>query len=365
MKGAIMLREPEVLTEAGTITTSASEEPTSSAGAAFRPLGTRLRGFGSYLPDRIVSNDEVGAPAGVDDEWIHSKTGIRERRYAAPEQATSDLAIRAALLALADAGISALELSTIILATSTPDHSQPPTAAIVQAAIGADNAASFDLNAVCSGFEFALNLAATHTAAIGGTALVIGAETYSRILNPADRKTVILFGDGAGAAVIAAAGGHAVSDGHEIVGAKLRTYGELQHLIGVPMGGSRMPYSPDADQTLGYFQMDGRAVRDFVVTRMPGIIRDFLAELSVDPNSVKHLVPHQANGVMLAEMGVALDLPGLEQHLLMEYTGNTGAASIPIALARLAELDVINPGELVLLAGFGGGMSVGLTLIRW
>ena len=360
-----MLREPEVLTEAGTTTTPTSEVRTSSAGAAFRPLGTTLRGFGSYLPSRVVSNDEVGGPAGVDDEWIRSKTGIRERRYAAPEQATSDLAIRAARFALADAGVSPEELSTIVLATSTPDHSQPPTAAIVQAAIGAHNAAAYDLNAVCSGFEFALNLAATHTASTGGTALVIGAEVYSRILNPADRKTVILFGDGAGAAVLGASNGHEVSRGHEIVGAKLRTFGELQHLIGVPMGGSRLPYSPDADQTLGYFQMDGRAVRDFVITRMPGIIRDFFGELGVDPHAVRHLVPHQANGVMLEEMGAALDLPGLEQHLLMEYTGNTGAASIPIALARLAELDVINPGELVLLAGFGGGMSVGLTLIRW
>ncbi|WP_245721590.1 hypothetical protein [Nocardia crassostreae] len=194
-------------------------------------------GTGSYLPDRMVSNDEVGSRAGVDSEWIIRKTEIRERRWARPDQATSDLATHAARAALESAGIGAHELTAIVVATSTPDHPQPPTAAFLQHNLSADDASAFDLNAACSGFVFALSTVdAAIARAGGGYGLVVGADVYSRILDPADHRTAILFGDGAGAVVV----GPAESGGIER--SALHTFGELSSLIRVPAGGSRQPY---------------------------------------------------------------------------------------------------------------------------
>lgn len=323
--------------------------------------GVAILGTGAYVPDRVVPNDEAGASAGVDDAWIAGKTAIRERRWAAAEQATSDLATAAARAALESAGVSAGQLSAIVVATSTPDRPQPPTAVHVQRDLGAHGAAAFDLNAVCSGFVFALATAEAMLARSGGHALVIGADLYSRILNPADRRTVVLFGDGAGAVVLGPA-----TRGAGIRRVALHTFGELAELIQVPAGGSRQPGGPHThDAGLHYFTMNARGVRGFVADRLPGLIKQFVHDAAVAPEDVRHVVPHQANGVMLDEVIAEVDLPRAAVHRTLESYGNTGAASIPITLDAAARAGRLHPGDPILMAGFGGGMAAGFALVEW
>lgn len=320
-----------------------------------------ILGTGAYVPERIVSNDEVGAAAGVDDAWITRKTAIRERRWAARGQATSDLAAAAGRAALESAGITAGQLSVIVVATSTPDRPQPPTAAYVQHRLGAVDAAAFDVNAVCSGAVFALSAVEGMLAGRGGHALVIGADLYSRILDPADRRTVVLFGDGAGALVLGPADG-----GARLRHTSLHTFGELSDLIEVPAGGSRLPTDPAAlDAGLQYFAMDGREVRRFVADRLPQLTKQFLHEAGVVPDDISHFVPHQANGVMLDSVAEDLALPRATTHRTLTHYGNTGAASVPITLDAAARAGAFRPGDLILMAGFGGGMSAGLALVEW
>lgn len=320
-----------------------------------------ILGTGAYVPDRIVSNDEVSAAAAVDDAWIVRKTDIRERRWAAPDQATSDLATAAGRAALESAGISADQLTVIVVATSTPDRPQPPTAAYVQHNLGAAGAAAFDVNAVCSGEVFALSAAEGVLARHGGHALVIGADLYSRILNPADRRTVVLFGDGAGAMVLGPGG-----RGARIRHLTLHTFGELTDLIQVPAGGSRLPCDQAAlDAGLQYFTMDGRGVRSFVEDRLPYLTKQFLHDAGVVPDDISHFVPHQANGVLLDTVFAGLALPNATMHRTLTRYGNTGAASIPITLDEAARAGAFSPGDLVLLAGFGGGMAAGFALVEW
>lgn len=321
----------------------------------------RIIGTGSYVPDRIVSNDEVGAPAGVDDAWITRKTAIRERRWAAPDQATSDLATAAARVAMQSAGISAEQLSVIAVATSTPDRPQPPTAAYVQRNLGASGTAAFDVNAVCSGTVFALSAVGSTLLRRGGYALVIGADVYSRILNPADRRTVILFGDGAGAMVIGP-----TTRGPLVRHVALHSFGDLTDLIEVPAGGSRLPVDQAGlDAGLQYFAMQGREVRRFVVEELPQLVKGFLHEAGVEPADIGHFVPHQANGLMLDDVFAALALPRATLHRTVTHYGNTGAASIPITLDAAVRKGAFRPGELILLAGFGGGMAASFALIEW
>ena len=319
-------------------------------------------GTGSYVPERVVSNDEVGARAGVDDAWSTSKPGIRERRWVAEDQATSDLAIEAARAALEASGVPVAEVRTIVVATSSPDHPQPPTAVYVQNALGAENAAAFDMNAVCSGFVFATAVASRMIAGGGGYALVVGADVYSRILNPEDRRTVVLFGDGAGAVVL----GPSRSQGHGVVATQLHTFGDLNDRIIVPAGGSRLPMEDRHHETgLAYFTMQGRAVKEFVLQELPPLVERFLAEAGVSPAEVDHFVPHQANGLMLAELLPALGLSTATMHDTVRRFGNTGAASVGITLDDAARAGRLGRGDLVLLAGFGGGMAAGLALLRW
>lgn len=318
-------------------------------------------GTGAYVPERIVSNDEVGAPAGVDDAWIIRKTGIRQRRWAAEDQATSDLAAAAGRAALLSAGITPEQLTVIAVATSTPDRPQPPTAAYVQQHLGAAGTAAFDVNAVCSGTVFALSSVAGTLVHRGGYALVIGADVYSRILNPADRKTVILFGDGAGAMVLGPNNG-----GPVVRRVALHTFGDLTGLIQVPGGGSRLPLGrAGLDAGLQYFTMDGREVRRFVMEQLPLLVKGFLHEAGVEAADISHFIPHQANGVMLDAVFEELHLPRAVMHRTVESYGNTGAASIPITMDAAVRAGGFRPGELVLLAGFGGGMAASFALIEW
>ncbi|MEU6219492.1 ketoacyl-ACP synthase III [Streptomyces sp. NPDC047022] len=326
---------------------------------------------GSYLPDTVVGNAEVGEAAGVTAEWIERKTGIRRRHRAAPHEATSDLAARAALRALEQAGLTADEISYIVVATSTPDHPQPATAAIVTDLIGARRAAAFDVNSVCSGFMFALTAAdrmlradavdPERPAGQGPYALVIGADVYSRILDPADRKSAILFGDGAGAVVLGP-----VPAGTGGITTSLTTRGDQHRLISVPAGGSRRPASADTlAEGAHWFTMDGRGVRGFVHENLPGAIQALLVRAGVPGRAVRHFVPHQANGVMLAEVWPALGLDTARMHLALAHHGNTGAASVPITLDVVHRRGLFAEGDLTVLSAFGGGMSVGSALFRW
>ncbi|WP_306205430.1 3-oxoacyl-ACP synthase III family protein [Actinoplanes sp. RD1] len=326
------------------------------------PAPVGILATGSCLPDHEVGNDQIAAPAGVDPAWIVDRTGIRARRHAAPDQATSDLAVAAARRALSAAGVRPDGLELIIVATSTPDHPQPATAALVQAALGATRAAAFDLNAVCSGFVFALTTAQRFLAQRpGGHALVIGADIYSRILDRADRRTSALFGDGAGAVVLGD-----VPAGRGLLADQLASYGEYASLIRVPGGGSRAPLDAGAlaagEQ---HFTMQGRAVRDFVETHLPPAVAGFLRDAGLSPADVDHVVPHQANGRMLDDLVALLGLPRAVVHRTVEHYGNTGAASIPITLDCANRAGRLRAGEVVLLVGFGGGMSTGISVLHW
>ncbi len=338
-----------------------SPSPAGSRSPAGRPTG--VVSTGSYLPAEVVGNDEIARRADVTSEWIVRKTGIRERRRAAPHEATSDLAAEAARRALRQAGLDPAALSYVVVATSTPDHPQPATAAIVQDLIGARNAACFDLNAVCSGFVYALAVTERMLRADGGTGygVVVGADIYSRILDYSDRKTAILFGDGAGAVVLGP-----VPAGRGVLTTDLRSRGDAHGLISVPAGGSRRPASAATlDDGGHFFQMDGRAVRSFVHENLPGAVGDLLARARVDADRVAHFVPHQANGVMLAEVWPDLGLGSAALHLSLERYGNTGAASVPVTLDAVHRQGLLCESDLVLLIAFGGGMSLGAALLDW
>ncbi|MEV8019766.1 ketoacyl-ACP synthase III [Streptomyces sp. NPDC086554] len=328
---------------------------------ALSPVG--VLGTGSCLPEHVVSNAAVAELAGVTPSWIERKTGIRERRYAADHQASSDLAGTAARRALDVAGLHPEQVRWIIVATSTPDHPQPATATLVQDRLGASRAAAFDVNAVCAGFVAALQVA---TRLLAGAekdcyALVIGAEVYSRIIDRQDRRTAPLFGDGAGAIVLGS-----VSDGRGVLGTGIRTDGHLHELIGVPAGGSRLPVSEKTVE-LGqhYFQMQGRNVRDYVMSHLPSAVSGLLEHFGVGPERVDHFVPHQANGAMLKDVWKLLGLSRAQAHLPVEFHGNTGAASIPLALDHACSAHRLADDELVVLAGFGGGMTVTTALLTW
>ncbi|MCU1653061.1 MAG: beta-ketoacyl-ACP synthase 3, partial [Pseudonocardia sp.] len=281
------------------------------------------------------------------------------RRRAAAGEATSDLAAQAAVAALEYAGLNPGELRYLVVATSTPDQPQPATACIVQDLIGARNAAAFDLNAVCSGFVFGL-ATVSRLLGDGGYGLVIGADLYSRIVDPADRRTAVLFGDGAGAAVLGP-----VPAGHGVLRTRLVSDGAKRGLIEVPAGGSRLPASAATlDAGLHHFRMIGRDVRDYVSEHVPPMLAELILAAGLTPSDVDHFVPHQANGLMLADLA---DRAGLAEQvrLTVRDYGNTGAASVPITLDETVRGVGIHPGQTVLLAAFGGGMSMAAAMLRW
>lgn len=317
---------------------------------------------GSYLPRDDVTNVELAEKVGVSAQWIERKTQIRTRRYAAQREATSDLGTRAAELALELAGISADQVDYIIVSTSTPDSPQPPTAALVQHALGAYGAACFDLNVVCSGFVYGIALAtALLTARRGAHALVIGADVYSRILNFDDRATSVLLGDGAGAIVLGP-----VPAGYGVLETGLHTRGDAHELIRVPAGGSRLPTSHQTVDAGGhYFTMNGRKVAEFVLDEVPPAIVDLFERANVHTEEIDHFVPHQPNGNLLDDLVAKAGLDGVTTHRTLEKYGNVGSACIPVTLDEANRAGAIKRGDLLLLAGFGGGMSIGTCLVRW
>lgn len=326
-------------------------------------MAVGILGTGSYLPERVVTNvDLLALVPDADPEWVSRKTMIEARRFAAPDEAASDLAARAAQAALRRAGVSAAEIDYIIVSTSTGDSPQPPTSNLVQHTIGATGAACFDVNAVCAGFVFALGVAngllRTQPDAL---VLVIASDVYSRILDFGDRRTAVLFGDGAGAAVVGR-----VPDGFGIIDLELSSRGDANDLIHVKAGGSRLPASAqtvaDGDH---YFRMNGRGVREFVATGVPPALDALLRRNEFKADDVDHFVPHQANGIMLQELVDAAGLQNAHTHLTLPWYGNVGSASLPVTLDDANHNGSLRDGQLVLLAGFGGGMSLGACLMRW
>ena len=321
-----------------------------------------ILGVGSYLPEAEVSNAEIAERTGVTEEWILRKTKIESRRFAAADEATSDLAAKAGRAALASAGLTPADIDMIVVSTSTPDSPQPPTACLVQHLLDARKAAAFDINVVCSGFVYALELArALVTARPDQRVLVVAADLYSRSLDFGDRRTAVLLGDGAGAAVVGAAG-----DGYGIQHIELAARGDLQHLIRVEAGGTRLPASPETVANGGhFFRMEGRLVREFVIEQVPRMLARFVAHAGVAPADIAHIVPHQPNGVLLDELDKLAGFPEARMHRTVERYGNVGSASVPVTLDAAHRGGALGDGDLILLTAFGGGMTTGNCLLRW
>lgn len=321
-----------------------------------------IQGVGSGVPSNEVSNDEVAIRSGVEARWIKERTQIVSRRFVNTGEYTSDLAIRASRDALSQSGIPVADIDFVIVSTSTPDFPQPHTAAIVQNALGAYGASCFDINVVCSGFVYGLALGhALLARQLRGHALVIGADIYSNILNFNDRSTAVLLGDGAGAVVLGP-----VREGYGIIETGLHTRGDAYDLIKVSAGGSRLPTSHETVDAGGhYFTMRGREVAEFVLNEIPPAITDLLNRANVGIDDVDHFIPHQPNGNLLDELVSKAGLEHVQTHRTLEKYGNVGSACIPVTLDDANRAGAFKDGDLLLLAGFGGGMSIGTCLLRW
>jgi 3-oxoacyl-[acyl-carrier-protein] synthase-3 len=319
---------------------------------------SQVAGCGAYLPERVVTNQELASRLDTSDEWIRQRTGIGERRVAAPGELTSDLAVRAADRALSSAGMSGSDLDLLVLATATPDHTFPATAAKVQARLGMRRGAAFDVQAVCAGFIFALSVA-DNAVRLGQarTALVVGAETFSRILDWGDRSTCVLFGDGAGAVVLRAIPA-AESGGRFILSNHLHSDGRQYDILYVDGG-------PSSTRSTGFLRMEGREVFRQAVHRLSAVVDEALAANGLIATDVDWLVPHQANSRIIDGMGRKLGLPQDKIVVTIERHANTSAASIPLALETAVADGRIKPGHLVLMEALGGGLSWGASLVRW
>jgi 3-oxoacyl-[acyl-carrier-protein] synthase-3 len=316
-------------------------------------------GHGAYLPERVLTNAELAGMVDTSDEWIVQRTGIRERHIAAEGEFTSHLGLKAAQAALADAKIDAQSIDLIVLATSTPDYTFPATAVQVQNGLGIHHGAAFDIQAVCSGFIFALATADNFLKA--GTfkrALVIGAETFSRILDWTDRGTCVLFGDGAGAVVLEAQPQAGSSADRGILTTHLRSDGRHRDKLYVDGG-------PSSTQTVGHLRMEGREVFKHAVGMITDVIVDAFAATGTTAADIDWLVPHQANKRIIDASAKKLDIAPQKVVLTVDRHGNTSAASIPLALATAADDGRIKRGDLVMLEAMGGGFTWGSALLRW
>jgi 3-oxoacyl-[acyl-carrier-protein] synthase-3 len=323
----------------------------------------RILGTGSYLPERSVANSELARLVGIDEKRIQSRTGIRERRWASKDEAASDLAVFAAREALKAAGVRPGELGAIILSTTSPDMPGfPATACLVQERLGAGRAVGFDLGASCGGFLVALSVGEQWLrSAQAGPVLVVAAEVKSRFLDFKDPSTAILFGDGAGAAVIGAG-----EDGPRLLGVRLHSDGTRAGLIELPAGGSRWPASPSTvEEGLHTLRMKGSAIYRAAIRHLSDVTRELLEEHGMKTGDVRHFVYHQANGRILASLARRLSIPADRLVTTLERTGNTSSASLPIALDHLARSGRLRPGERIFLAAFGGGLNWGGALIEW
>lgn len=321
-----------------------------------------ITGWGMYVPEKVLTNEELSQMVDTNDDWIRSRTGIAERHIANHEQSTATLATEAGLRALKVANLQPDQLDLIIVSTSSPEHIFPATACLVQDHIGATKAGAFDLLAACTGFIFALNMA-TQAIRSGGVenALVIGAETLSRLVNWKDRETCILFGDGAGAFVLQAADTPA-----GVLSAVMRSDGSGCDLLSLPAGGSRVPVSlASIHDGLHYIHMNGREVFRFATKVMSQATREALEEARLKIDDVQLIIPHQANIRIIEASARSLGVP-IERYMInLEKYGNTSTASIPIATCEAIEQGRLKPGDRVVFVGFGAGLTWGAAVAQW
>ena len=313
-----------------------------------------ILGTGFYVPEKIMTNADLEKIVETSDEWIVERTGIKERRIAEDNQPMSDLALRAAKAALADAGVAAEDLDLIIVATLTSDRIIPSTACMIQNLLGAKHAAAFDLSAACSGFAYAASVAAQfiETGAYK-KALVIGAEALSKYINWEDRNTCVLFGDGAGAAVLGQ-----VEEGYGILSFDLGSDGSGGDAIQIPSSGSLMPVSKESiDQKLNLIHMNGRDVFKFAVKAMGKTVKNSLAKIDMPQEKIDWLVPHQANIRIIESAAKRLSMPMDKVIVNIHKYGNMSAACIPIALAEAAAAKRFKKGDIIALSGFGAGLT--------
>ena len=324
-------------------------------------------GTGSYVPERVLTNDDLSKIVETSDEWITTRTGIKERRIAAEGENTSDMASEAARRALASAGITAADVDLIIVATVTPDMFFPSTACIVQKKLEAWNAVAFDISAACSGFLYALQTA-RHFINSGNrkTALIIGAEKLSSLINWTDRNTCVLFGDGAGAVVVRRMEEGDANPPGRILSAVMGCDGSLTDLLKVPGGASAMPVTPEnIDQRLNTIHMEGRETFKHAVTRMCQASEQALSMAGLEAKDVNMVIPHQANLRIISAIASRLDIPEERIFVNLQKYGNTSAATIPVALDEASRSGAIKRGDNVLLVAFGGGFTWASTMLTW
>jgi len=332
----------------------------SGGGAGVAAAG--ILGVGHHLPLRVVTNDEITRTLDTSDEWIRTRTGIRERRMAAPDEATSDLALPAARQALERAGVAAADLDLILVGTVTPDHAFPSTACVLQERLGAKRAAAMDISAACTGFLYGLSTAeALIRAGSVRYALVVGAEVLSKILNWQDRSTAILLGDGAGAAVIGPA-----PAGFGVLSTYLGADGAGGPLVCMPAGGSRLPTTPETlGAGLNTFQQNGREVYRFATQIMGDAAEEALIRARLGPGDVSLLVPHQANYRIIEAAARRFGFPMERVWVNIDRYGNTSSASIPIGMSEAVACGRLRRGDVVLAVAFGGGLTWGSAVLRW
>ena len=322
-------------------------------------LRSVVLGCGSYLPSRVLTNSELAQKVDTSDDWIVQRTGIHERRIAAAGEATSDMGINAAKAALAHAKIEAGAIDLIVLATSTPDNTFPASAVSVQAGLGIIQGAAFDLQAVCSGFVFGLATAdSLLRAGAFRRALVVGSETFSRIVDWEDRTTCVLFGDGAGAVVLEAQIQQGTREDRGILTSRLRSDGRHKDKLYVDGG-------PSTTQTVGHLRMEGREVFRYAVAAVADVIEGIFQETGYSAKDIDWFVPHQANKRIIDGAAHKLGIAPDKIVMTLDRHGNTSAASIPLALADAVADRRIKRGDLVLLEAMGGGFTWGATLLRW
>jgi 3-oxoacyl-[acyl-carrier-protein] synthase-3 len=322
-------------------------------------LRSVVLGCGSYLPSRVLTNSELSRMVDTSDEWITQRTGIRERHIAADGETTSDMALQAAQAALAAAAVDAQSIDLIVLATSTPDNTFPASAVSVQAGLGITHGAAFDLQAVCSGFVYGLATAdGLLKTGAHKRALVIGSETFSRILDWKDRSTCVLFGDGAGAVVVELQQQPGTREDRGILSAHLRSDGRYKSKLYVDGG-------PSSTMTVGHLRMEGRAVFKHAVAMVTDVIEDAFKATGYTAEDIDWFVPHQANQRIIDDTAKKLGLAPEKVVITVAKHGNTSAASIPLALATAVADGRIKRGDLVMLEAMGGGFTWGSVLVRW
>jgi 3-oxoacyl-[acyl-carrier-protein] synthase-3 len=325
------------------------------------PIG--LLGLGAYLPERVMTNQEWTEHVDTSHEWIVERTGIERRRVAADHESTADLAVKAAAAALDDAGLAPVDIDEIIVATDTPEVYSPDTASFVQARLGFREVPAYDLGSSgCAGFVLALDVARSRALVRGRTVLVVGVELLTRLMNWNDRNTCVLFGDAAGAAVVGAREG-----APEILAASAGTDGTRHDILGLEMGGTRVPFSEEGAQARLHQKlvMDGRRVFKEAVARMTAVGVEVLDEAGMTLDDVDLVIPHQANLRIIEAVRNRLGLPEERVYANVQEYGNTGSASVPVALWEAREKGLIRPGSVVLLTAFGAGFHWSAVLVRF